>query len=75
MEAQVKISYSVIKDMYNNFWHHELSKKELVRKFLQDKKAIASYIEDLKHDIKIVGSDMDMTSYKKGVEELGLYLF
>ena len=75
MKAQVKLSYSVVKDMYSNFWHHELSMKELVTKFLQDKKAIANYIEDLKHDIKVVGSDMDMTSYKKGVKELEVLLY
>jgi len=66
----MKISFSVIKDLYANFHSFEFTLKELVQHFLRDKKAILSYVEDLKHDIKVVDGDMDMISYEKGVVEL-----
>jgi tetrahydromethanopterin S-methyltransferase subunit F len=44
--------------------------KELIRKFLKDKVAIQSYVEDLKHDVEMIADDFDTTSYKKGIAEL-----
>jgi len=69
-QTQIKLSYSVVKDMYNNVWHHELSKKQIITQLLKSKSQIISYMEDLVHDIRIVGNDHDMSSYKKGVKEL-----
>ena len=67
----MKISFSVVKDLYTNLHSFDLTMKELVREFLKDKEAIISCVEDLKHDLKVIGDDdFDTTSYKKGIEEL-----
>lgn len=66
-----RLSYSVVKDMYSNFWHHEMSKKDMVLQFLRDPQQIGSYIEDLENDLFFCQHDgIDLTSYSKGVEEL-----
>jgi len=72
-QTQIKLSYSVVKDMYTNFWHHEIPTKELIRQFLKDKQQVVSYMRDLVQDIESEGEDgdIDMSSYKKGVLELG----
>ncbi len=67
------LSYSVVKDIYSNLHTFE-SMKELVKRFLKDKPAIRDYMEDLKHDIKVVDGDMPMTSYKKGLVEFATSL-
>lgn len=66
----MKISLSVIKDLYTNLHSFDLTMKELIRKFLKDKVAIQSYVEDLKHDVEMIADDFDTTSYKKGIAEL-----
>jgi hypothetical protein len=65
----MKLSYSVVKDLYNNLHSFDIPMKELVKKFLKDKVAIKSYMEDLTHDIVIADGDIDMTSYKKALVE------
>jgi len=73
-KTEIKLSYSVVKDMYCNLWHHEMTKKELIRKFLNDKQAIISYIEVLEHDISLADSEEERNemfgSYILGVKEL-----
>lgn len=66
----MKISFSVIKDLFTNLHSFDIPMKELIRKFLKDKEAMLSYVEDLKHDVDICGEDFDNASYKKGIEEL-----
>ena len=65
----MKLSYSVVKDLFGNLHSFDIPMKELIRKFLKDKPAIKSYMEDLVTDICIVDGDIDMTSYKKGLVE------
>lgn len=66
----MKISFSVIKDLYINLHSFDLTMKELIKKFLKDKVAIQSYVEDLKYDIEMIADEFDTTSYKKGIIEL-----
>jgi hypothetical protein len=68
----MRISYSVVKDLYSNFnpVFEGDNIKEVIQNFLKNKVAIKSYVETLQFDIDLVGDSFDMSSYKKGVIEL-----
>ena len=70
MKTKNEISLSVIKDLYTNLHSFDSPLKDLVKRFLSDKPAILEYVEDLKHDIKVIDFDFDTTSYEKGIKEL-----
>ena len=64
-----KLSYTTVKDLFTNLFP---SNKETVRAFLNDKKDIALYIEDLKFDIALSEGILNMDDYRKAVKELTL---
>lgn len=70
----MKLSYSVIKLLYINLHSFDIPMKELIRQFLQDKPAIKSYIDDLKHDIDLIGDDFETVHLRKSVKELNSLL-
>ena len=70
----MKLSYSVIKLLYVNLHSFDIPMKKLIRQFLQDKPAIESYIDTLKHDIDVIGDDFETTHLHKSVKELSSLL-
>jgi len=70
----MKLSYSVIKLLFINLHSFDIPIKDLIRKFLQDKPAIKSYIETLQHDIDVIGDDFETTHLHKSIKELNSLL-
>ena len=70
------LHYSVIKSIYSNVAYNceefDITKKQCVTDFLNDKQAIKDYIADLKFDIKIIGNDFPELTllYNQTIREL-----